>query len=135
MIAIVCLDDRGGMLFHKRRQSRDRKVVEKILEMCRDHTLWIHPFSETFFQKEMSSDIKTDENFLEKAGAGEFCFVENQKLEEWEEKLEGLVIFWWNRCYPGDFTMHLKFEDWEKTEEEEFQGYSHEKITKEVYRK
>ena len=30
MKVIVCIDDNGGMLFNKRRQSRDRKVLEDI---------------------------------------------------------------------------------------------------------
>lgn len=82
MIAIVCLDDRKGMLFNRRRQSKDRAVVEKLLEMTKGSRLWIHPFSEKLFVENRAEHIVSDECFLEKAGRGEYCFVENCGLAE-----------------------------------------------------
>lgn len=35
--------------------------------------------------------------------------------------------------YPADLRLDIALEDWKKTEEEEFVGNSHEKITREVY--
>ena len=31
MIAVVCIDDKGGMLFNRRRQSQDRLLREDLL--------------------------------------------------------------------------------------------------------
>lgn len=133
MIAIVCLDDRRGMLFNGRRQSRDRAVVEKILELAKGRRLWIHPFSEPLFVDNMAENIVVDGQFLERAGEGDFCFVENCGLAAVEGRLEKIVVFWWNRRYPSDLRLDVCLENWTKAEEEEFAGHSHEKITKEVY--
>lgn len=133
MIAIVCLDDKNGMMFNKRRQSRDCGVVEQVLDMTEGGCLWIHPFSEPLFVEKEAEQIHVREEFLKCAGDGEYCFVENRGLHSVEEKLEKLIVFRWNRVYPADLYLDLALEDWRKAEEEEFSGNSHEKITREVY--
>jgi hypothetical protein len=52
-----------------------------------------------------------------------------------EAKIEKIIVFWWNRHYPSDRKFDLDLSKWNKVSEEEFAGYSHEKITKEVYEK
>ncbi|WP_251353742.1 ribonuclease Z [Hominisplanchenecus murintestinalis] len=133
MIAIVCLDDKNGMVFNKRRQSRDCCVVERILDMTEGGCLWIHPFSEPLFVEREAEQIHVRQEFLKCAGDGEYCFVENHGLRTVEEKIEKLIVFRWNRVYPADLRLDIALEDWKKTEEEEFVGNSHEKITREVY--
>ena len=125
MIVIVCTEDRGGMLFNNRRVSKDRTVIQKILELSEGKKLWIHPFSEKLFEQEHP----------EKAGEGDICFVENQSLKGTEGRIEKLIVFGWNRAYPFDLKLDLDLEQMEKTAEEEFAGYSHEKITRLQYRK
>ena len=71
MIVIVCTEDRGGMLFNNRRVSKDRTVIQKILELSEGKKLWIHPFSEKLFEQEHPENCCVDENFLEKAGEGD----------------------------------------------------------------
>ena len=44
MNIIVCLDDNLGMLFNKRRQSKDRRVLEDIEKFTNE--VLISPFSE-----------------------------------------------------------------------------------------
>ena len=44
MRVIVCLDDRNGMLFNRRRQSRDRRVVEDILRELGEKRLLVNGF-------------------------------------------------------------------------------------------
>lgn len=39
MRLIVCLDDKNGMAFNHRRQSRDRIVTEKIEELAKGSVL------------------------------------------------------------------------------------------------
>ncbi|MCI5649759.1 MAG: ribonuclease Z [Fusicatenibacter sp.] len=131
MIAIVCLDDRKGMMFNKRRVSSDRTVIEKIEEMCQNRTLWVHPDSLRMF----TGEVRSDEAFLQKAGAQDFCFVENQGLKQYEAEIETLILFWWNRRYPADVYLELDLDEWELKSREEFEGYSHTKITKEVYQR
>lgn len=141
MNIILCVDENMGMLFNKRRQSRDKKVMEDIIQMA--DTLWIHPFSEKLFQengmqKVYENDTKqilTDEKFLEKALSGQYCFVENQELMLYSNDIEQIVLYCWNRKYPSDFKLDLDLSKWEQQSVTEFAGSSHEKITKIVYEK
>lgn len=114
MIAIVCLDDKNGMVFNKRRQSRDCCVVERILDMTEGGCLWIHPFSEPLLMEKEAEQIHVRQEFLKCAGDGEYCFVENHGLRTVEEKIEKLIVFRWNRVYPADLRLDLALEDWKK---------------------
>ena len=51
MVLCVCLDDRGGMRFNRRRQSRDRAVCERILSLVREGggTLYVRAESYPLF--------------------------------------------------------------------------------------
>lgn len=130
MKIIVALDNSKGMCFNKRRVSKDRVVTEKILELSNDSKLWISPFSAKLLE---GQEVCVDEAFLKKAKSGEYCFVENQKLEAVKEQIEELIIFWWNRDYPSDLKLDLDLAEFKKVGEEEFPGHSHEMIKKEVF--
>lgn len=130
MNVIVCLDDNQGLLFHERRQSRDKKVLEDIWKMT--DKLRIHSFSGNLF-RDFIERVEVDDDFLQRAGEGEFCFVENQKLAAYEDKIEQIVIYKWNRKYPSDFKFDVNLGEWSLLAQEEFAGSSHEKITKEIY--
>ena len=62
-------------------------------------------------------------------------YKENTGLQAVEAKIEKIIVFWWNRHYPSDRKFDLDLSKWNKVSKEEFAGYSHEKITKEVYEK
>ena len=133
MHVIVCLDDRNGMLFHHRRQSRDREVVGEILKGLCGRRLWISPYSQPLFQG-AGEDIFVDERFLEKAAPGDFCFVEGAPLAPWRDKLESITVYRWNRHYPGDVFLDIDLKSgWTLSQQRDFPGYSHDKITEEVY--
>ena len=132
MKVIVCLDDKKGMLFGNRRQSKDRLVIEDICKMT--DSLSIHTFSEKLFS-EAPLQLNVADDFLKQAKEGEFCFVENQPLSNYEDKIEDIIIYYWNRVYPSDKQFDIQLANWKVVLEEEFAGYSHEKITKRVYRR
>ncbi len=135
MIIITAVGDRNGMMFNHRRQSQDRILREKILEMTAGKKLWMNAYSAKQFED--GAAITVDEKFLEKAKRGDYCFVENQPCAPVQDRIESVVLFHWNRAYPGDFFFDLDLSDgtWrmKMSETEEFPGSSHEKITKEVY--
>lgn len=137
MILIVCIDDNNGMMFHNRRQSRDRTLQQYILRETDGKKLWMNGYSYKLFQDMAAKHIVVDEQFWEKAGQGEYCFVENVNVSMCESKAEQIVLFKWNRCYPSDlkFGISLAQGGWRLIEEDAFTGSSHEKITKEVYKK
>lgn len=136
MKIIVCLDDKNGMLFNNRRQSKDRVLVEKIIEMTHGNTLWMHPYSQQLFDG-LSDNICVDERFLELAGKKEYCFVEAQNVTPYADSIEEIILFRWNRVYPADlrFPVELLERFQRKGEILTFPGNSHDRISMEVYAK
>lgn len=124
MILAVCVDDRLGMRFNGRRQSRDRAVFDDLLGLgC----VRIHPDSEKIFPGAQAS-----EGYLSEAGAGEICFCEDDAYLDHAQRIEKIILYKWNRTYPRDlcFTFPGK---WRLAESRDLAGSSHEMITREVY--
>ena len=134
MIAVVCVDDRGGMLFNRRRQSQDRVLRGDLLALAAGRPVWMNGYSLGQFGPE-PGDLRTAEDCLDRAGKGELCFVETMDPAPWLERMEGLVLYRWNRRYPADLYCTLPLEDFVLEERREFAGSSHECITREVYRR
>lgn len=130
MQIIICVDDNLGLLFNNRRQSRDRVLVEDIFK--KTEKIWIHSFSEKLFVG-YEDKIMVDDDFLMKAGQGDTCFVENQGIMPYIDKVEELVLYQWNQKYPSDFKLDVNLDNWDMTSQEEFVGKSHEKITRQTY--
>lgn len=137
MIVIVCIDDRNGMMFHNRRVSQDRVQRRDMLRECEGKILYMSAYSKKMFCGSTAHDISVSDDFLEKAGKGEYCFVEDADMAGCQERIEGVILYRWNRSYPADiyFTLNLADGGWVRERAEEFEGFSHEKITKEVYRR
>ena len=133
MTVIICLDNRNGMLFNRRRQSRDRTVVQDILKECGNRSLWVNEFSAALFTGQDRS-VKISERPFEKVQKDDFCFIENLQLKPYEKIIEKIIVYRWNRNYPVDVYLDIDLRnDWQLLSQTEFAGYSHEKITKEVY--
>ena len=130
MTVIVCLDDRGGLLFNRRRQSRDRLVIEDILATVGGRRLFAAPFSAPLFA---GAELLMDAAFLSLAGAEDFCFVEDRPVTPYLAQIDTLIAYRWNRAYPADVYLDLPLANWRLLETTEFKGFSHEKITREVY--
>lgn len=135
MKIIVCLDDKDGMLFNKRRQSQDRVLIEKVIDITRGNTLRMHPYSQKMFDG-LTDNICVDERFLELAGQGEYCFVETQDVSPYVSSIEEIVVFRWNRVYPADLYFPTEIlAHYQRSDMMDFPGNSHDKICVEVYSK
>ena len=132
MKVIVCIDDKDGMLFANRRQSRDRELIKDVLAMCGNSKLWITPYSLSLFEGE-EDKVVVDEQMLDKAESEDYCFVETKELATYEDTIEQLIVYHWNRVYPADRYFDIEYQTWKLMETKEIEGYSHEKITKEIY--
>ena len=134
MQIIVCVDDRGGMLFNKRRQSRDRVLIADVLSELGDKKIHISSFSKLLFEG-FEDRYVIDEAFLENASESDVCFVENINLLPYVDKINRITVYHWNRSYPGDlfFSVDPLKEGFELTSTYEFEGYSHDKITREIF--
>lgn len=137
MIIIQCVDNRNGTFFNRRRQSQDRLLRSRILSELHDRRLWMNAYSLRQFQKELPLEVRlsVDEDFLTKAGTGEVCFVEGLPLLPWLDRIEQVILYRWNRDYPADTYLDLALDapPWSLAAREDFPGFSHPMLTKEVY--
>ena len=134
MTAIVCVEDRGGILFLKRRVSRDREVYRDIAENY--DKVYMTSYSLPLFD---GVKINTGVRLLpiSEGERGEVCFVESGEIADNIYKISRLVIYRWNRTYPSDVKLEFDPEEmgFKLVSTNELVGYSHEKITKNIYEK
>ena len=128
MKLIVCLDDNNGMMFNKRRQSRDRVLIENVLEFCKGEKLYTNEYSAKLFPE---NTVEIFDN-IEQVG-NSFCFAEDFNVNE--EYVGEIIVYKWNRLYPADTYFNIDLENWNLIESVDFEGSSHEKITREIYRR
>lgn len=128
MTIYVCLDHRDGMLFNRRRQSRDAAVLEDIRSSVPD-VLTIDPFSEKLIREAAlpytlaAEELPKDAHF----------FLEARSASEVVSQASTVVIYRWNRHYPADVRFDADLAGFTRQSTTEFPGKSHETITKEVY--
>lgn len=127
MKLIVCLDDNNGMMFNKRRQSRDKILIENMLELCEGEQLYTNEYSAKLFPE---NTVNVAENFCN-SESNYYCFCENFDAEE--EKIDEIIVYKWNRLYPADTYFNIDLKNWNLIESVDFVGSSHERITRERY--
>ena len=127
MTLYICLDDRNGLQFNKRRQSRDSALLEDIRSRLTGNLL-IEPFSEKLIREAEIPYVLPPETAAD-------YFAEDIPPEELLAQTTKLVLYRWNRHYPSDVVWEPDLESLGFILEEtsEFPGTSHEKITREVY--
>ncbi len=128
MKLIICLDDRNGQMFNRRRQSRDRKVVQDILNDTKNAKLCMTAYSAAMFPPECVEICDEPWNCEQ----DDFAFVEETDPAVFEDRIEQVHLYLWNRHYPADLFCSLDFAKFRVVEETELCGSSHEKITKKV---
>lgn len=89
MILITCVDDAGGLLFNKRRQSQDRILRKEILAQTSGQKLWMDAYTAALFEGETAS-IEVAEDFLQKAGLGEYALLEDREATPYLDRIEKL---------------------------------------------
>lgn len=135
MILIVCVDDGMGMMFNKRRVSRDEAVIKKIIEIADNKRIWMSQYSYPLFEKVKTENVVADDSCLDKVSSDEYCFIEGLSVAKYKDKIDKIILFRWNRSYPSDMKFDIDLNEWKLNSGEEFVGNSHECITMEVYSK
>ena len=128
MTIYLCLDDRNGMLFNKRRQSRDAAVLEDIRASVPD-VLTIDPFSEKLIQEAGIPYVLAGQELPEDA----HFFLEARPASHVLPLASVVVIYRWNRHYPADVRFDGDLTGFSLQSTTQFPGKSHETITREVY--
>lgn len=124
----ICLDDRNGLRFNRRRQSRDSAVLEDIRNRLTG-PLGIGACSETLIREAKIPYVLNPDSA--------HFFAEDVPSEKLLEKTETIVIYRWNRLYPSDVKWEpdLAALGFYLRETSDFPGTSHGKITREVYQR
>ncbi len=135
MTVAVCISDGGGMMFNKRRQSRDKAVIEDILSCVGERKLVLSSYSLSLFPTKDSRIVSSAEPLGEVEEDG-FVFVEDGGLLKFKKKIKEIYIYKWNRKYPFDLKLDFcpEAEGMHLTETVEFVGNSHEKIIRELWK-
>ena len=133
MIIMTVVDNHGGLCFNQRRQSQDRKLRQRMLEIAGARGIWMDSYSASMVTEE-ADRIHTADDFLEQAGCGDFCFVEDKAVLPYADRIEQIILFRWNRAYPADMYFDITLDSpWKLQESHDFSGFSHDTNTEEVY--
>lgn len=122
-----------GIMFNGRRQSQDSVLRERIVQLSSKSKLWMNRYSEKQFKENDVSHINVSDYFLNEAIKGEFCFVENNEVKDYESSIEIIILYKWNKDYPSDMSFNIDLRNWDCIKSTDFIGSSHEKITEEIY--
>lgn len=134
MNVIVCLDEKNGIAFNNRRQSSDRAIRSDMLEMIGKRKLYVHSYTAKQFKDDCDKLI-VDDGCMDKAEAGDFVFIESTQEINCFAGIEQFIVYRWKKEYPADLYLNIDFtsSDWKLLYSGEFEGYSHERIGKEIY--
>lgn len=126
MKLIVCVSNNNGMMFNQRRQSRDKELIRKILEIT-DGKLVIHPYSKTLFQE----NVEVKDNPLDMND--KYVFIEDPSLIKDDMEFDEIIICKWNRDYPADQYFVYDMMQYDLISIETIVGNSHDEIQIEKY--
>ena len=131
----LALDEREGMMIFGKRQSRDRVLIADFVSSVGDAPIFISPFSKIIFQPHESVNI-VENPFLDSSDGGA-CFIENYHLASYIDMIGTLVIYRWNELYPSDvkFDLDVVAAGFKLVESYDFKGSSHDRITKDIYKR
>ena len=128
----VCIDKKNGISFGGRRQSRDRIQVSEMLSLVGTKRLWVSHYSSSLFDN--YCNVIVDDDFPERASSDDYCFIEDVEMDI--NLCDTVVLYKWNRFYPSDRSLvDLELLGFKMVSKRYFEGYSHKKITEEIYRK
>lgn len=85
--------------------------------------------------KNYKNDKNDKTDIIDKTDEQDFYFIE--KIEHLNKinwnKIEELILYRWDKKYPADCTLDIDWGAFNFNSVQEFQGYSHDKIIREVY--
>ena len=106
MKIVVCVDDLGGMCFNRRRVSRDRVVLADVAKDLGGGFLYAAEYSRALLS-ECKVPLMVSDDFLDAASSNDTCFLEERGLIGYEEKIDAMTVYRWNRRYPSDLKLDV----------------------------
>lgn len=126
-----CIDKEKGLSFFNKRLSLDRLLIEKLISLSNENKIYLNSYTASQFKNK--DNLVIDNDFLNKAGKNDICFLECVEIPI--EKADELIIFNFNRVYPKDLYFNNDLSGFNRVLKEDFKGSSHNKITLEIYRR
>ena len=132
---VVCVDEAGGLYFNGRRQSRDRVMISDLIKTVGDERIYISDYSLPLF-KGYEDNVKVCNTPLSECPDGGICFIELTQIGEYMVRVGEIIIYNWGEKYPADKRLDFspKNSRMSLVSEYSFEGSSHKKITKGVYK-
>ena len=129
----VTVDDKMGIAFNKRRQSRDKLLIE---DLCKntDGGIYVTSYSAPLFEN-FSDRIKIVDDPISDCPEGGCCFLELTQISDHVNNISKLIIYRWNKVYPSDKKLVIDLNEYnlKLISSYDFTGKSHDKISKEIY--
>ena len=129
----VTVDDKMGIAFNKRRQSRDKLLIE---DLCKntEGVIYVTSYSAQLFE-DFSDRIKIVDDPISDCPEGGCCFLELTQISDHVNSISKLIIYRWNKVYPSDKKLGIDMNEYDMRliSSYDFTGKSHDKITKEIY--
>lgn len=131
MTLIFCVDNNFGLMFNKRRQSRDSAVLEDLKNCFAGEKICISPYSEKLFN-EAGVDYMLCDDFTKCDGV---CFVEDKYSPDLFNLADEVILYHWGKVYPADLTFDVDLlnTDFTLCDTNILAGTSHKEIKKERY--
>ena len=135
MTTFITVSDNGGRMFNRRRQTSDKSVISDVEKIVGDGYLYVSMYSAPLFDESNISVIASSAPY-ESSAVGDFVFAEDVS-DVPKDRLSTLVIYRWNRSYPADtyLTFDPKNEGFTLISSLDFEGSSHKKITREIWKR
>ncbi len=129
----VTVDDKMGVAFNKRRQSRDKLLIEDLCKST-DGDIYVTSYSAPLFE-DFTNRVKIVDDPISECPDGGLCFLELTAISEHIDSISELIIYRWNRLYPSDKKLGIDIGESKLNliSSYDFVGKSHDKITKEIY--
>lgn len=134
MILIACVDQKNGMAFSGRRQTKDREVRRRILEEAYPGKIIMSPACAAQFQEDGQNRILCRTNPMGSAPEGSRCMIETEQASLYADRVEQIILYRWNTVYPADVYFDLPLEtEWDIISRFVFDGFSHPDIVQETF--
>ena len=119
-----------------KRQSRDIEVTNSVINLSKNGKLFINPYSKKLFEEAGFIDFIIQDDSSLDFPDNSYFFNETAAPSVFEKAADEIILFRWNRAYPGDIHFDINLNSgWKLISSKEFAGKSHEKITMEVYKR
>lgn len=132
MKAIVCVDNSLGIMFNKRRMSQDVNQRNDLFQLLNDEPLYMSAYSGSLYDVPHRNNIRIS-NAYHRECEDHYCLFEDDKINDYIQDIQELILYCWNRDYPSDKKLSLNFSKFNIKHEYEFTGSSHNTITRIIY--